>query len=88
MKDKVSMACFVVICIYTAIAIIAPMVFSDWESSYDYNNLNAAPSLSHPLGTDALGRSVLKKTLLGTHVSMTVGFMSNIIAETLGIYLN
>jgi peptide/nickel transport system permease protein len=87
LHDKAAMACFAVIIIYAAIAIGSPMVFGDWSSAHDYNHRNESPSWQYPLGTDALGRSVLVKVFLGAHVSMTVGFMSNVIALPLGILL-
>jgi len=87
MRDKAAMACFAVIVFYALLAIFAPMVLSGWSESYDYQALNLAPSFQHPLGTDAFGRSVLQKTVLATRVSMTVGFMSNIIAVPLGMIL-
>jgi peptide/nickel transport system permease protein len=86
-RDKVAMACFVVVCIYVAIAIGSPFCFPHWSAAHDYNHCNSPPSLVYPLGTDALGRSVLQKVLLGAHVSITVGFMANLIALPLGMFL-
>ena len=86
-RDKPALLCLVIIVVYAAVAIFSPLLFSHWDQSYDYNLRNAPPSLHFPLGTDALGRSVLIKTLLGAHVSMTVGFMANVIAIPLGLLL-
>jgi peptide/nickel transport system permease protein len=95
-RDRSAVACFLVICVYAAVAVVAPLRWSDWEKRYDYDNIQAAPSLkyltspatwTHVLGTDEFGRSVLVKTFLGAHVSMMVGLMSNIIAVPLGILL-
>ncbi len=87
LRDKIAIACFVIICIYAGIAIAAPMMFPDWANEVDYDNLNARPSWSEPLGTDGFGRSILQKTLLGANVSMTVGLTANIIAIPLGMVL-
>lgn len=86
-RDKAAVICLAVITIYALVAIVAPLAFGDWEKRYDYDNINAAPSWDSPLGTDALGRSVLHKTLLGAHVSMTVAFFSCIVAVPLGMAL-
>jgi peptide/nickel transport system permease protein len=68
--------------------VVSPIVLKEkWATSYNYENRNAPPSVKHPLGTDALGRSVLHKTILGAHVSMTVGFWANIVAVPLGMLL-
>ena len=87
MRDKVAMLCFGIIVVYFIIAVVSPFIFSGWDTSHDYNNRNMPPSLEHPLGTDALGRSVMQKTFLGAHVSMSVAFMANIIAIPLGMLL-
>lgn len=87
-RDRLALACLVVIAVYALIALISPFVLkSGWATSYDYEAKNLAPSLKHLFGTDALGRSVLHKTLLGAHVSMFVAFMANIIAIPLGMLL-
>jgi ABC-type dipeptide/oligopeptide/nickel transport system permease subunit len=86
-RDRTALLCLAVIVAYAAVAVVSPLVFSHWDESYDYQMRNAGPSLHYPLGTDALGRSVLVKTLLGAHVSMTVGFMANVIAIPLGLLL-
>jgi len=61
-----------------------------FEDTKDYAHKNEAPTFSSfrgLLGTDWGGKSVLYKMLLGAKVSMTVGFMANIIAVPLGIVL-
>jgi ABC-type dipeptide/oligopeptide/nickel transport system permease subunit len=86
-RDPVAVVCLAVIVVYAVIAVAGPVVLSRWDASYDYEVRNHPPSKSFLLGTDALGRSVAEKTLLGAHVSMTVGFMANIIAIPLGLLL-
>lgn len=86
-RDRLAVVCFAIILVYAIIAVVAPIAFSGWAESYNYDNINAAPSLAEPLGTDEFGRSILQKALLGAHVSMTVGFLSNIIAVPIGMIL-
>ncbi|MFA6133911.1 MAG: ABC transporter permease [Phycisphaerae bacterium] len=86
-RDKAAVACFAIILVYAAIAIIAPFAYSGWKDNLDYANAVQPPSLKHWLGTDKFGRDVLQETLLGAQVSMTVGVMSNIIAVPLGMIL-
>ncbi len=47
-------------------------------------NGSAGPSLSHPLGTDNLGRDVLARLLVGGRVSLAVGFAAMIFGLILG----
>ena len=84
------MLCLGVIVLYAATAIAAGVMFGDWASRYDYDNLNKVPSVEDwklLLGTDEFGRSVLIKTLLGVKVSMTVGVTAMVVAIPLGILL-
>jgi peptide/nickel transport system permease protein len=86
-RDPVSLVCLAVIVVYVVIAVVSPFMLSHWDASYNYEMRNNPPSKQFLLGSDGLGRSVLQKTLLGAHVSMTVGFMANIIAIPLGLLL-
>jgi len=86
-RDPAALACLGVVLLYTLVAILAPHVIRDWKSVYDYAKRSVPPGGQFLLGSDAFGRSVLHKTLLGAHVSMTVGFMANIIAVPLGMFL-
>lgn len=86
-RDPAALACLGVVVLYTVVAVLAPSVIRDWKTAYDYARRSVPPGNGFLLGSDAFGRSVLHKTLLGAHVSMTVGFMANIIAVPLGMFL-
>jgi ABC-type dipeptide/oligopeptide/nickel transport system permease subunit len=86
-RDPVTIVCCAVVGCYALIAIFSPMIFSNWDAIYNYELRNRPPFTEFVFGSDALGRSVLLKTLLGAHVSMTVGFMANIIAIPFGLLL-
>jgi peptide/nickel transport system permease protein len=76
----------VVTCLAT-LAILAPVV-SPWDPNRpDIKKILDAPSKSHPLGTDQLGRDVLSRMLYGARVSLAVGFVSVGIATLIGIAL-
>jgi peptide/nickel transport system permease protein len=47
----------------------------------------AAPSLAHLLGTDALGRDLLARTVYGARASLGIGLLSPLIAALLGTML-
>lgn len=86
-RDLPAMLCLGVIVLYSVIAIASGWFLSDWSENYDYENINKPPSGQNWVGTDEFGRSVLQKTLLGAKVSMSIGFMSMIIAIPLGMLL-
>jgi ABC-type dipeptide/oligopeptide/nickel transport system permease subunit len=86
-RDYVAMLCLTIIIIYTVVAITAGIIYSDWSKECDYNNRNQPPSAKYLMGTDKFGHSVVSKTFLGAKVSLTVGFVANIIAIPLGLLL-
>lgn len=67
-----------------AVAFLGPFVYQ--VSPTDTNPLatTLSPSLSHPLGTDELGRDELARILSGGRLSLTLGLFSVFIAVTLG----
>ncbi len=86
-RDVPAMICMSIIVLYAVVALSIGFLLPNWADNVDYDNVHQPPSAGHWLGTDEFGRDVLKKTLLGAQVSMTVGFMSNIIAIPLGMIL-
>ena len=76
----------VLLAIIVMVALLAPRL-----APYDPGALNPAllapPSVSHPLGTDHLGRDVLSGLTFGTRVSLIVGFTAAIISAVVGTLL-
>jgi oligopeptide transport system permease protein len=75
--------------IYLGVAILAAAgapVFSPYR--YDRQDLSAtyrAPSVTHWIGTDALGRDVLSRLIYGARVSMSVGVTSAGVVLAIGV---
>ena len=68
-------------------AIFAPFVSPHNPVEPDLKNVLAGPSLSHPFGTDMLGRDVLSRVIYGSRISLLVGFVSVGIATLIGLVL-
>jgi len=68
-------------------AILAPFVAPHNPLETNLKNVLAAPSFSHPFGTDVLGRDVLARVIYGSRVSLLVGFVSVGIATIIGLIL-
>lgn len=69
---------------FVVAVIVGPSV---WHHPIDEINFAArkqAPSLSHPFGTDDLGRDILARILQGGRVSLSVGVVAMLIAVTIG----
>lgn len=69
------------------IAALAPLISPHDPYKFDAKNILASPSLSLPLGGDALGRDVLSRIIYGGRVSLFVGLISIGIGITTGSLL-
>ena len=74
--------------VVTLVIIIILALIGDEEAAYQVNltmgSTNQPPSEEHPLGTDALGRDILARTMVGGRVSLFVAFISVAIAAFIG----
>jgi len=57
------------------------------RDTQDLRNINASPSLEHPMGTDELGRDVLYRILMAGRLSLFIAFTVVIISELFGMFL-
>jgi peptide/nickel transport system permease protein len=74
--------------VLVAVTLIALM--ADVVAPYNPNQIQpvgilSAPSLTHPLGTDAIGRDVLSRIVYGARASLLAGVVSVAVALTLGV---
>ena len=66
------------------VLVVAPGVLGQDPSVFNVANRLAAPSWSHPLGTDELGRDLLLRLLEGGRVSLAVGLTAALASAVLG----
>jgi len=59
-----------------ALAVLAPVLPLDDPAEFDPFVREQGPSISHPFGTDAVGRDVFARVVWGSRVSLTVGAVS------------
>lgn len=50
----------------------------------DFGAMLAAPSATHPMGTDAFGRDIFSRVIYGARTALTIGFFSSLFGCTLG----
>lgn len=88
LRKKLSVTCLVIIGIMYGSGIFAPLV-----APYGYNDQNLSvakqgPSLTHPLGTDRLGRDLLTRVMYGLRTTVIITITSLVTgALVLGIAL-
>ena len=54
-------------------ALLTPYVAPYGFAEQDFTSMNQGPSLSHPMGTDQLGRDELTRVMYGGRISLLVG---------------
>jgi len=75
--------CFVLLLVL--LAVVAPwLVPYDAENFFDYDSLNALPSVKHWFGVDPLGRDIFSRILMGSRISLTAGFFSVAVGALVG----
>ena len=76
-KQKVALIAGGFVALLVLIALAAPWIVPyDAENFFDYDRLNAPPSLRHWFGVDALGRDIFSRILMGARISLAAGFSS------------
>jgi len=76
-KQHVAVGAGIFVLLLVIVAVIAPWVVPyDAEDFFDYDSLNALPSLAHWFGVDSLGRDIFSRILMGARISLTAGFVS------------
>ena len=85
---KLTLVAFVVALGALATVVASGVVVTGAATATDFSMKNLAPSLSHPFGTDWMGRDMLLRTLAGLSTSVLVGLLaagvSSVIALVLG----
>jgi glutathione transport system permease protein len=87
-KQHVAVAAGIFVLLLVVVAIFAPWIVPyDAENFFDYDRLNALPSLQHWFGVDPLGRDIFSRILMGARVSLTAGFVSVAVGAVIGTLL-
>jgi len=83
-KNKIAMVCFFMLILIGFFAFAGP-VFSPYSYEQQIRGSERlSPCLEHPFGTDALGRDMLVRTMIGTRISLTIGIFSSLIVLVIG----
>src|SRR2546425_3104050 len=70
-KQRVAVVAGMFVLLLVAIAIAAPaFVPYDAENFFDYDSINALPSVKHWFGVDPLGRDIFSRILMGSRISL------------------
>ena len=86
-ENKLALISFIIIVLFIAAAIAAPILTPYGYEEQDILNRLQAPSAAHLLGTDEAGRDVLTRMLYGSRVSLLVGLVPTVVSMLLGVLL-
>ncbi|MBL8831472.1 MAG: ABC transporter permease [Rhodospirillales bacterium] len=87
-RDKVAMACLVVLAIILLAAIVAPLIAPhDPYRGSMIRRLRPIGTDGYPLGTDELGRDMLTRLIYGGRLSLFIGILPVLNAFVVGTFL-
>lgn len=66
---------------------ISGLILSDDLIAADFSKKGQMPSISHPFGTDMLGRDMLVRTLKGLSVSIVVGVVASSVSAVIALII-
>jgi peptide/nickel transport system permease protein len=84
-KDKLPFISIGILLFITTISFIGEFFYSLDAHSLNKDTILFSPSLSHPFGTDVLGRDMFARVLEGGKTSLIIGFLSATIASLMGL---
>lgn len=85
---RAAVAVAVVAVVVLVLVAVAPTPYDPNDQLIDGLNatgLPIGPTLSHPFGTDTLGRDELSRVIAGARVSLLIGVLGSFFATTLGV---
>lgn len=84
-KHRLALVGSIVLLVLIVLSFLGPFV---WERTpIDFTKSMQGPSLSHPMGTDDLGRDIMARVFWGGRVSLSVGIVAVIISITVGMLI-
>ncbi|MBM7587127.1 glutathione transport system permease protein [Bacillus pakistanensis] len=86
-KQKTAFWAGIFIVLLIIIAFIGPAIAPYDPYKPDYNSTLVKPNQEHWAGTDAYGRDIFSRLLVGTRISLSVSFLSVLLGAVIGTFL-
>jgi peptide/nickel transport system permease protein len=86
-RDKLAVSGGVFVSALFIISFLAPYISPCDPAAIDARHVLSPPGPGHLFGTDALGRDVLSRVLMGAGISLKVGFFAVGISVLIGVFL-
>ena len=85
-RDRKAQVGLFILLAFLLAALLAPLI-APFDPNAMTLDMMSSPSLTHPLGTDDLGRDLLSRIIWGTQISLFVGVSTVALALILGVAL-
>ncbi len=86
-RQRLALTGLIIIIVFTFIALFGQFFAPHGPTEQFSKHILEAPSGEFPLGTDEFGRDILSRMLYGARVSFEVGFISVLLAGSVGVVL-
>lgn len=83
-RNKLAVFMLIVLLVILFGAIFGP-ILSPYTYKGQTRDVRMGPSLSHPFGTDKLGRDIFVRVMYGTRISLAVGFGTMLLVGFIGV---
>lgn len=85
-RTKSIVTILVTVCILLTITISGSMIKED-SIKADFSMKNQSPSMSHPYGTDWMGRDMFLRTIKGLSISLKFGILASIFSALIAVII-
>lgn len=83
-RNRAAVLSLLVVIIYLFIALFAPLIVPYDPLAQDYRSLRQPPSWEHLMGTDATGRDLFSRTLMGIRTAVLVAIIVSSLTVVIG----
>ncbi|GAA3875501.1 dipeptide/oligopeptide/nickel ABC transporter permease/ATP-binding protein [Leifsonia kafniensis] len=73
--------------LFIVVAIVAPILWGEQATVANPSAILTPPGPGHPLGTDALGRDILLRTLVATRLSLVMALVATVMGAVVGLLI-
>ncbi|MCX5388175.1 dipeptide/oligopeptide/nickel ABC transporter permease/ATP-binding protein [Streptomyces sp. NBC_00083] len=87
MRHPAGLAAAVLVAALIVLALVAPPLLGDRAAAIHPDRINQGAGAAHWLGTDALGRDLLARTLVATRLTLGLAFLATLIGTVGGVLL-
>ncbi len=84
-RNKAGMVGLVVGCLVILVAVLAPWIAPYDHLEQDWDHLREPPSATHIMGTDAVGRDLFSRVLMGIRTAVMVGMIVTLSTTVIGV---